>query len=112
MTLSRIELKIYIGHNICIELKNENKKHYIFRKLKSFIRNYYPKISSNSVLMSWDAPPRPNGQILDYETILSAQQDSFELTNVTISRNIRITGLQADSTYTFKVNRRRISLIE
>ena len=58
--------------------------------------------------MSWDAPPRPNGQILDYETILSAQQDSFELTNVTTSRNIRITGLQADSTYTFKVNRRRI----
>jgi len=63
-------------------------------------------ISSNSVLMSWDAPPRPNGQILDYETILSAQQDSFELTNVTTSRNIRITGLQADSTYTFKVRAR------
>jgi len=60
-------------------------------------------ISATSVRMGWDAPPRPNGQIIEYETVLSRHSGDFEIRNVTTERVIRINGLQSHQTYTFKV---------
>lgn len=63
-------------------------------------------ITSNSVRMSWGAPPRPNGQIIDYETVLLGLDSNFEIRNLTTSRDIRIGSLAADTTYKFKVRAR------
>lgn len=61
-------------------------------------------ITAASVRMSWDAPPRPNGQIIEYETVLSSQSSDLEIRNQTKGRDIRINGLEPQQTYTFKVS--------